>query len=246
VENDDAKAAKKELEAIKAQFQTEKNDIRSQVKSNLGPDAKGMDVIRAMRDNPQAKALEARMQEASAKLSERINAGTTTKTVTDPGAKSVSSVGTTTKTVTDPGAKSVSIADIKKSMAQSMSQFETQKNATARINENTNINNKEEAGINRISINDMMDNSLAGSLSDKLASIKSNTEIEQPKEEIEQPKEEKQSEEPVNKVGLEDLNEQLIQLNTSIRQLIQHSAESVDTATKQVRATKSLSGNRFG
>ena len=205
VENDDAKAAKKELEAIKAQFQTEKNDIRSQVKGNLGPDAKGMDVIRAMRDNPQAKALEARMQEASAKLSERISSGTTTKTVTEPGAKSVN-------------------------IANSMSQFEAQKNA--------------ESGINKISINDMMDNSLAGSLSDKLTSIKGNTEIEQP-EEIAQPKEEIQLEESSNNVGLKDLNEQLVQLNTSIRQLIQYSSESVDTATKQVRATKSLSGNRF-
>ena len=187
VENDDAKAAKKELEAIKAQFQTEKNDIRSQVKGNLGPDAKGMDVIRAMRDNPQAKALEARMQEASAKLSERISSGTTTKTVTEPGAGS---------------------------------------------------------GINKLSINDMMDNSLAGSLSDKLTAIKGDTEIEQP-EEIKQPKEEIQLEESSNTVGLKDLNEQLVQLNTSIRQLIQYSSESVDTATKQVRATKSLSGNRF-
>ena len=89
-----------------------------------------------------------------------------------------------------------------------------------------------------------MDNSLAGSLSDKLTAIKGDTEIEQP-EEIEQPKEEIQLEESSNTVGLKDLNEQLVQLNTSIRQLIQYSSESVDTATKQVRATKSLSGNRF-
>lgn len=183
VENDDAKAAKKELEAIKAQFQTEKNDIRSQVKSNLGPDAKGMDVIRAMRDNPQAKALEARIQEATAKLSTRISAG-------------------------------------------------------------TSIDTKVEPGINRTSIKDMISENSSESAFNKLASIKDNTETEEP-EEIAQPKEEIKFEEQSNKVGLEDLNEQLIQLNTSIRQLIQHSAESVETAGRQIKATKSLSGNRF-
>ena len=226
VENDDAKTAKKELEAIKAQFQTEKNDLRTQVKGNLGADAKPVDIMRAMRDNPQAKALEARMQEATSKLSERISAGTTTKTVTESGAKPVS------------------IADIQKNIAQGMSQFEAQKNAEARVNERTNINNKEEAGINRASINDMMDNSLSGSLSDKLTSVKGDTEIAQT-EEVAQPKEEIQLEEPSDKIGLKDLNEQLVQLNTSIRQLIEHSAESVETAGKQVRATKGLSGNRF-
>ena len=183
VENDDAKAAKKELEAIKAQFQNEKNDIRTQVKGNLGADAKPMDVVRAMRDNPQAKALEARMQEATAKLSARVSAG-------------------------------------------------------------TKINNAVEPGINRTTINDSESES-AESISSKLSTVKSNkltTESDETEYTSEEPKFEEQS----NKVGLNDLNEQLIQLNTSIRQLIEHSAETVETASKQVKATKRLSGNRFG
>ena len=183
VENDDAKAAKKELEAIKAQFQNEKNDIRTQVKGNLGADAKPMDVVRAMRDNPQAKALEARMQEATAKLSARVSAGTKINTAVEPG-------------------------------------------------------------INRTTINDSESES-AESISNKLSAVKNNkliTESEDTEYATEEPKFEEQS----NKVGLNDLNEQLIQLNTSIRQLIEHSAETVETASKQVKATKRLSGNRFG
>jgi hypothetical protein len=183
VENDDAKAAKKELEAIKAQFQNEKNDIRTQVKSNLGEGAKPMDVVRAMRDNPQAKALEARMQEATAKLSARVSAG-------------------------------------------------------------TKINNAVEPGINRTTINDSESES-AESISSKLSAVKSNKLATEP-EETEYASEEPNFEEQSNKVGLNDLNEQLIQLNTSIRQLIEHSAETVETASKQVKATKRLSGNRFG
>ena len=200
VENDDAKAAKKELEAIKSQFQTEKNDIRSQVKSNLGPDAKGMDVIRAMRDNPQAKALEARIQEATAKLSTRISAGTSIDTKVEPG---------------------INRTSIKDMISENSS--ESAFNKLASIKDNTATEEP---------------------ISNKLTSTKDDTETEEP-EEIAQPKEEIKFEEQSNKVGLEDLNEQLIQLNTSIRQLIQHSAESVETAGRQIKATKSLSGNRF-
>jgi hypothetical protein len=183
VENDDAKAAKKELEAIKSQFQNEKNDIRTQVKSNLGEGAKPMDVVRAMRDNPQAKALEARMQEATANLSARVSAG-------------------------------------------------------------TRINTAAEPSINRTTINDLESES-AESISSKLSAVKNNKLTTEP-EETEYATEEPNFEEQSNKVGLNDLNEQLIQLNTSIRQLIEHSAETVETASKQVKATKRLSGNRFG
>ena len=202
VENDDAKAAKKELEAIKAQFQNEKNDIRTQVKGNLGADAKPMDVIRAMRDNPQAKALEARMQEATANLSARVSAGTTINSAVEPGI-----------------------------------------NKTA-INEATKINSAKELDINRTKINDIEPMNV-DSLSNKLSSIKSKKESED-EFEIEPELEQNNFEEQSNKVGLNDLNEQLIQLNTSIRQLIEHSAETVETASKQVKATKRLSGNRFG
>jgi len=183
VENDDAKAAKKELEAVKAQFQNEKNDIRAQVKGNLGADAKPMDVVRAMRDNPQAKALEARMQEVTSNLSARVSAGTKINTATEPG-------------------------------------------------------------INRTTINDSSTESVE-SISSKLSAVKNNK-LAAESEETEYATEEPKFEEQSNKVGLNDLNEQLIQLNTSIRQLIEHSAETVETASKQVKATKRLSGNRFG
>ena len=223
VENDDAKAAKKELEAVKAQFQTEKNDIRAQVKSNLGADAKPADIMRAMRDNPQAKALEARMQEATAKLSTRI------------------SDGTTSKTVTEPNAKSVSIADIQRSMTQGLSQVDAQKKAESQA---AKINDFVTPEINRTKINDTASQSVE-SISNKLSNAKNDKSTAE-SEEIDYATEEPKFEEQSNKVGLNDLNEQLIQLNTSIRQLIQHSAESVETASKQVKATKSLSGNRFG
>jgi hypothetical protein len=202
VENDDAKAAKKELETIKTQFQTEKNDLRTQVKGNLGADAKPVDIMRAMRDNPQAKALEARMQEATAKLSERIGAGTSINTKVETGINNTS---------------------IKDKTTENSSESITSKLAS--IKDNTIEDSSE-------------------SITSKLASIKNKDETEQPEiaqPEIAQPEFEEQS----DKIGLKDLNEQLVQLNTSIRQLIEHSAESVETAGKQVRATKGLSGNRF-
>jgi len=142
-----------------------------------------MDVVRAMRDNPQAKALEARMQEVTSNLSARVSAGTKINTATEPG-------------------------------------------------------------INRTTINDSSTESVE-SISSKLSAVKNNklaAESEETEYAIEEPNFEEQS----SKVGLNDLNEQLIQLNTSIRQLIEHSAETVETASKQVKATKRLSGNRFG
>ena len=42
-----------------------------------------------------------------------------------------------------------------------------------------------------------------------------------------------------------DLYDQLIQLNSSIRQLVEHSASGVDLAGAQIKATRGLSGNRF-
>lgn len=42
-----------------------------------------------------------------------------------------------------------------------------------------------------------------------------------------------------------DLYDQLIQLNSSIRQLVEHSASGVDLAGAQIKATRGLSSNRF-
>ena len=46
-------------------------------------------------------------------------------------------------------------------------------------------------------------------------------------------------------VTIKDLNEQLMRLNTGIMQLVQHSAKSVDLNQAQIKATKSLSGNKY-
>jgi hypothetical protein len=336
VENDDAKSAKKELETIKAQFQTEKDAIRSQVKTNLGPDAKPADIMRAMREDPQTKALEARMQEATAKLSTRINDGTTTKTSTEPSTQSISSdiqkniargmsqANATALAQKIDGQRSapppVNIADIQKNITQGLTQQDAQKKADlqaqTRIQEATanlstriaaatkvpnvvppvvekpkatpsivappvvekpkvsspvsgfesifekfigsknkffdsaKINTAAEPVIDRTKINDATrindaTSATIDAVSSKLSAVNNKKTIEENSDietDIEEPNIEQQS----NKVGLNDLNEQLIQLNTSIRQLIEHSAETVETATKQVKATKRLSGNRFG
>ena len=305
VENDDAKAAKKELEAVKAQFQTEKNDIRTQVKGNLGPDAKHTDIMRAMRDNPEAKALEARMQEATAKLSTRISDGTTSKTVIEPGANTTQRMSQANVQKTAELAKAdkvgpVSIADIQKSMAQGMSQADTQKKAElktvsaekisspspkelginkeklsapspkelginkekisspltvfesmfdklfsnkSKVDDTIKINSATESGIDKIKLNDATTPTI-DSVSNNLSDTKNKKELEADLN-IDPEITKLDSGQQSNSVGLNDLNEQLIQLNTSIRQLIEHSADTVETAGKQVKATKRLSGNRF-
>ena len=248
VENDDAKAAKKELEAVKAQFQTEKNDIRAQVKSNLGPDAKHTDIMRAMRDNPQAKALEARMQEATAKLSERVNAGTTSKTVIEPGAnasvyerKKLAQGMSQADAQKKAELKTVSAEKISSPLTVFESMFDKLFSNKSKVDDTTKINNAAESSIDKIKINDATTptiDSVSNKLADNKKELTADLDIEP---EINQLDSNQQS----TPVGLNDLNEQLIQLNTSIRQLIQHSAESVETAVKQVKATQGLSGNRF-
>jgi len=241
VENDDAKAAKKELEAVKAQFQTEKNDIRAQVKGNLGPDAKHIDIMRAMRDNPEAKALEARMQEATAKLSERVSAGTTTKTVTEPGAKSELKTSAEKLNTSSPKELGINKEKINSPLTMFESMFDKLFSNKNKGDDSTKINNATESSIDKIKINDATTptiDSVSNKLSDSKTELESNLDTEPEIIELD-------SNQQSNPVGLNDLNEQLIQLNTSIRQLIQHSAESVETAAKQVKATKSLSGNRF-
>ena len=70
--------------------------------------------------------------------------------------------------------------------------------------------------------------------------------IEQPKTSA--PTTESIANSPINitdHTSLKDVNEQLIRLNTGIMQLVAHSAQTVDLNTAQIRATKSLSGNKF-
>lgn len=51
--------------------------------------------------------------------------------------------------------------------------------------------------------------------------------------------------ETLETMSIKDLHDQLIQLNTGIRQLVANSAESVKLTDKQIGVTKKLSGNRF-
>ena len=46
-------------------------------------------------------------------------------------------------------------------------------------------------------------------------------------------------------VTMKDLKEQLVHLNRSIDRLVSHSADTADAAHRQVKATKSLTGNKF-
>jgi hypothetical protein len=46
-------------------------------------------------------------------------------------------------------------------------------------------------------------------------------------------------------VTMKDLKDQLVHLNRSIEKLVSHSADTADAAHKQVKATKSMSGNRL-
>lgn len=50
---------------------------------------------------------------------------------------------------------------------------------------------------------------------------------------------------PKETVTLKDLNDQLIQLNSNIKQLVSHGSATAQFAEQQVKATKGLSGNRF-
>jgi hypothetical protein len=46
-------------------------------------------------------------------------------------------------------------------------------------------------------------------------------------------------------VTMKDLKDQLVHLNRSIEKLVSHSSDTADAAHRQVKATKSLSGNRL-
>lgn len=80
-------------------------------------------------------------------------------------------------------------------------------------------------------------------IKDAFADFKPETE-----ESIELPKEpELRPEAPIaeGKVELKDLHDELIQLNTHIKQLIEHSADISESANRQIRATEKSSSNRF-
>ena len=61
-----------------------------------------------------------------------------------------------------------------------------------------------------------------------------------------QPKPEPLQVKPISEnVTLKDVKEELVQLNMNVKQLVATTHEGNDLTSRQVRATKSLSGNRF-
>ena len=179
VQNDDAKAAEKQLAVLTSQYKSDRAAINDVIREKLGPEAKGIDVIRAMRDNPQAKALEDRLKVASESLNNRIGAGTSTETTFESGIQRGN--------IVVPQSTSVPITDAMKGFDPVLGEYE-----------------KEEGDEEPKTIN----------LNDS---------------------------EPKTK----DLHDQLIKLNSSILQLVEHSASGVGLAESQIKATRSLSGNRF-
>jgi hypothetical protein len=77
------------------------------------------------------------------------------------------------------------------------------------------------------------------------STLKTPTPIEEPKTSATPSPAPQQLSTATDSVTIKDLNEQLARLNTGIMQLVQHSAKSVDLNEAQIRATKSLSGNKF-
>ena len=179
VQNEDAKAAEKQLADLKSQYTSDRAALNNKVRETLGPEVKGIDVIRAMRDNPQAKALEDRLKVASESLNNRIGAGTSTQTSFESG---------------------ITKSQLVVQQQPSLSISEGMKGYNSILGEATVDEGDEEP--KAINLNDA---------------------------------------EPSSK----DLHDQLIQLNTGIRQLVEHSAESLDKSDALRRTTSSLSGNRF-
>jgi len=77
VQNDDSKAAEKELQSVKEQYAAERQSLLEKTKAQLGPDASRSDVRKAMRDSDGAKALEAKYAELMSPLEKKIEAGIT-------------------------------------------------------------------------------------------------------------------------------------------------------------------------
>ena len=179
VQNEDSKTAQSQLETLMGQYNKDRAAISSKISESMGPDAKKGDVLKELRVNPEAIALEARMKSMSSDLSNRIGAGTSIETTFESGIQRGN--------IVEKSATSVPITDAMKGFDPILGEYE-----------------KEETDIEPQTI-DLNDS------------------------------------EPKTK----DLHDQLIQLNTSIRQLVEHSASGVDIAGAQVKATRSLSGNRF-
>ena len=179
VQNEDAKAAEKQLADLKSQYDSDRAALSNKIRETLGPDAKKGDVLKELRVSPEAKALEDRLKIASESLNNRIGAGTSIQTSFESGITKSQLV------VKEPPSLSIS---------------EGMKGYNSILGEATVDEGDEEP--KPINLNDA---------------------------------------EPQTK----DLHDQLIQLNSTMRQLVEHSADSLEKADALRRTTSSLSGNRF-
>ena len=179
VQNEDAKSAQSQLEALMGQYDKDRAAISSKISEAMGPDAKKGDVLKELRVNPEAVALEAQMKSMSSDLSNRIGAGTSIETTFESGIQRGN--------IVEKSATSVPITDVMKGVEPTPNEYA-----------------KEERD-------------------EKPQSIDRND----------------------SEASAKDLYDQLIQLNSSIRQLVEHSANGVDLAGAQIKATRGLSGNRF-
>jgi len=179
VQTEDSKSAQAQLETLMSQYTKDRAAIGNKISESLGPDAKKGDVLKELKVNPEAIALEAQMKSMSRDLSSRINAGTSTETTFESGIQRGN--------IVVPESTSVPITDAVKGFDPILGEYE--KDPGDEEPKTINLNDSE----------------------------------------------------PKTK----DLHDQLIQLNSSIRQLVEHSASGVGLAESQIKATRSLSGNRF-
>ena len=179
VQNEDAKAAEKQLADLKSQYDADRAALSNKIRETLGPDAKKGDVLKELRVSPEAKALEDRLKIASESLNSRIGSGTSIQTNFEPG---------------------ITKSQLVTKEQPSLSISEGMKGYNSILGEATEAESDEDS--QAIDIADA---------------------------------------EPKTK----DLHEQLILLNTTMRQLVEHSADGLDKADALRKATSSLSGNRF-
>jgi hypothetical protein len=179
VQNEDSKAAQSQLESLMSQYNKDRTAISSKISESMGIDAKRGDVLKELKANPEAIALEARMKSMSSDLYNRIGAGTSVETTFESGIQRGN--------IVEKSTTSVPITEAMKGSDSVSNEYEKEQS------------NEESQTI------DLTDS------------------------------------EPKTK----DLYDQLIQLNSSIRQLVEHSASGVDLAGAQIKATRGLSGNRF-
>ena len=86
VQSDDSKAAQKELETAREQFQIEKQALREKIKEQLGPNASRGDITKAAMASDEGKAISKKYEDAFADLTKRVDAGIKYETERKEGA----------------------------------------------------------------------------------------------------------------------------------------------------------------